>query len=103
KELEILSTSEESGLYIAATKDNRQIFVMGHSEYDTNTLKNEYLRDVNKGLSIDIPKHYFKDDDPNNEPLSLWKAHSCLLYTNWLNIVYQETPFDINEIKGISQ
>lgn len=99
KELEILSTSEESGLYIAATPDNRQIFVMGHSEYDTNTLKNEYFRDLNKGLEIEIPKHYFKDDDPNKEPVSLWKAHSSLLYTNWLNIVYQETPFDINEIK----
>ena len=99
KELEILSTSEESGLYIAATPDNRQIFVMGHSEYDTNTLKNEYFRDLNKGLEIEIPKHYFKDDDPNKEPVSLWKAHSSLLYTNWLNIVYQETPFDINKIK----
>jgi homoserine O-succinyltransferase len=98
--LEILSTSEEAGLYIAATKDNRQIFVMGHSEYDTNTLKNEYLRDVEKGLDIEIPKHYFKDDDPNKEPVALWKAHSSLLYTNWLNnIVYQDTPFDINEIK----
>ena len=104
KALEILSTSEESGLYIAATKDNRQIFVMGHSEYDTDVLKNEYLRDKNKGLDIDIPKHYFKNDNPDNEPVALWKAHSSLLYTNWLNnIVYQQTPFDINKISEISQ
>lgn len=99
KDLDILSVSEESGLYIAATKDCSQVFVMGHSEYDTNTLKNEYFRDVQKGLDIEIPKHYFKDDNPANEPVALWKAHSSLLYTNWLNhIVYQETPFDVNEI-----
>ncbi len=71
---------------------------MGHSEYDNNALKNEYFRDLEKGLPIEIPKHYFKDNDPKKEPVALWKAHSSLLYTNWLNIVYQETPFDINEI-----
>lgn len=99
KELNILSSSEEAGLYIVATKDNRQIFVMGHSEYDTNTLKNEYFRDVEKGLDIEVPKHYFKDDNPKNEPIALWKAHSSLLYTNWLNnIVYQDTPYDIEQI-----
>lgn len=94
-ELMILSESEESGVYIVVSKDGRQIFVMGHSEYDSNTLKNEYFRDINKGLDIDLPKNYFIDNDPNKKPLSLWKAHSSLLYTNWLNYyVYQNTPYD---------
>lgn len=99
KELNILSASEESGVYIVADDDGSQIFVMGHSEYDSDTLKNEYFRDVEKGLDIDIPKHYFKNDDPAQGPLSMWKAHSSLLYTNWLNYyVYQKTPYDLNEI-----
>lgn len=98
-ELNILSASEESGVYIVADDGGSQIFVMGHSEYDSDTLKNEYFRDVEKGLDIDIPKHYFKNDDPAEGPLSMWKAHSSLLYTNWLNYyVYQKTPYDINEI-----
>ncbi len=97
-ELTILSESEEAGVYIVANHNFRQIFVMGHSEYDSNTLKNEYLRDKEKGLDIEVPKNYFRDNDPNKEVLSLWKAHSSLLYTNWLNFVYQETPYDINEI-----
>ncbi len=99
KGLNILSASEESGVYIVADDDGSQIFVMGHSEYDSDTLKNEYFRDLEKGLDIDIPKHYFKNDDPKEGPLSLWKAHSSLLYTNWLNYyVYQKTPYDLNEI-----
>ena len=99
KELNILSKSDESGLYIVANNDFSQIFVMGHSEYETDTLANEYFRDKNKGLDIEIPKHYFKNDDPEQGPIALWKAHSSLLYTNWLNYcVYQKTPFDINKI-----
>ncbi len=97
-ELTILSESEESGVYIVANSNFRQIFVMGHSEYDSNTLKEEYLRDKEKGLDIQIPKHYFRDDNPDNEVISLWKAHSSLLYTNWLNYVYQVTPYDIDTI-----
>jgi homoserine O-succinyltransferase len=97
-ELTILSESSESGVYIVANSNFRQIFVMGHSEYDLNTLKNEYLRDKEKGLDIEIPKHYFTDDDPNKAVISMWKAHSSLLYTNWLNCVYQMTPYDINTI-----
>lgn len=97
-ELTILSESAESGVYIVANHNFRQIFVMGHSEYDSNALKNEYFRDKEKGLDIDVPKNYFKDNDPNKEVVSMWKAHSSLLYTNWLNFVYQETPYDINEI-----
>ena len=97
--LRVISESEEAGVYIAADYDGRQFFVMGHSEYEKNTLAAEYFRDVEKGLDIDIPKNYFEDDDPKKQPVSLWKAHSSLLYTNWLNYyVYQLTPYDINSI-----
>lgn len=99
EELEILSESEESGVYIAASHDGKRIFVMGHSEYDKYTLKNEYLRDKAKGLDTEIPKHYFKDDNPENEPIVKWKSHSNLLYTNWLNYyVYQETPYNLEAL-----
>lgn len=94
--LEILSESKDSGVYIVASKDGKQIFVTGHSEYDSNTLKNEYLRDKEKGLDIDIPKGYFKDNNPKNEPIVKWKAHSNLLFSNWLNYyVYQITPYEL--------
>lgn len=96
KEVEILSESLEAGVYIVASKDGRQIFVTGHSEYDPDTLKNEYERDLQKGLNIALPKNYFKDDDPNNEPVVTWRAHSNLLFNNWLNYyVYQITPFNL--------
>jgi homoserine O-succinyltransferase/O-acetyltransferase len=99
-ELEILSESEESGVYIVATRDGKQIFVTGHSEYDPHTLKAEYDRDIGKGMDIEVPRNYFPGDDPSKDPLVLWRGHSNLLYCNWLNYyVYQETPFDINEIK----
>lgn len=97
-QLTLLSESEDAGVYIVANKNFRQIFVMGHSEYDSDTLKGEYFRDKEKGLDIQVPKNYFKDNDPSKEVVSLWKAHSSLLYTNWLNYVYQLTPYDINEI-----
>ena len=94
-ELEILSLSEDAGVYIVASKDGKRIFVSGHSEYDPESLKNEYDRDISKGLDIKIPKNYYKDDNPNNEPIVRWKSHASLLYTNWLNyFVYQETPYD---------
>lgn len=100
KELEILTTSEDAGVYIVASKDGKQIFVTGHSEYDPDTLKSEYLRDIDKGLDINIPKNYFKADNPNNEPLVRWRSHANLLYSNWLNYyVYQETPYDLHSIK----
>lgn len=99
KELELLSESEESGVYIAASRDGKQIFVTGHSEYDPLTLKEEYERDLSKGLKIDMPKNYFKDDDPSKDPVVTWRGHSHLLFANWLNYcVYQETPYDINQI-----
>ncbi|MCH3964983.1 MAG: homoserine O-succinyltransferase [Clostridium sp.] len=98
-ELEILSESEEAGIYIAATKGGRDIFVMGHSEYDTLTLKQEYERDKASNLPIEIPKNYFPDDDTKKAPLSMWKGHANLLFLNWLNYyVYQETPYDLNKL-----
>ncbi len=99
-ELEILAASEEAGVYIVATEDGRQIFVTGHPEYDKNTLKREYERDLKKGLDIAKPKNYFPDDDPEQEPLVTWRSHSHLLFSNWLNYyVYQVTPYNLNEIR----
>lgn len=99
-ELEILSDSEEAGVYLVATKDGRQIFVVGHSEYDRDTLKREYERDVERRLNVDIPKNYFPGDDITKRPLLTWRSHANLLFYNWLNYyVYQQTPFDINEIR----
>lgn len=98
--LKILASSEEAGIYAVATEGGRQIFITGHSEYDANTLKNEYLRDLNEGKPISVPKNYFPDDNPEKEPLVTWRSHANLLYSNWLNyFVYQTTPYDITEIK----
>ncbi len=98
-ELEILSESDEAGVYIVASKDGRQIFVTGHSEYDAITLKEEYLRDVERGLSIQLPKNYFPENDPSRTPRVTWRSHANLLFINWLNYyVYQETPYDLNQI-----
>ncbi|MGG4220285.1 homoserine O-succinyltransferase [Paenibacillus jamilae] len=95
-ELEVLSESEEAGVYLVATLDGKQIFVTGHSEYDPLSLKWEYDRDVAKGLNVDVPKNYFPNDDPGRIPPSIWRAHANLLFSNWLNYyVYQETPYDI--------
>lgn len=95
-ELNILAESDEAGVYIVGTKNGKQIFVMGHSEYDPLTLKGEYDRDIDKGLDIDVPKNYFEDDNPEREPIVRWRAHANLLFSNWLNYyVYQETPYNI--------
>ncbi len=94
--LTVLAESEEAGIFLAMAKDGRQIFVMGHPEYDRITLDTEYKRDLAKGLAIDIPKNYYKNDDPSNKPDLVWRATSNNLYTNWLNYyVYQSTPFDL--------
>ena len=99
-ELKILASSEEAGIFVVATDKGRQIFVTGHSEYDANTLKNEYMRDKAAGLPIDIPKNYFPDDDDTKDPVVRWRSCANLLYSNWLNyFVYQTTPYDINEIE----
>ncbi|TAJ14863.1 homoserine O-succinyltransferase [Marinilabiliaceae bacterium JC017] len=92
--LMLLSDSSMAGAYIVMSADRRQIFVTGHSEYDSLTLKEEYDRDVNKGLSIKVPFNYFPDNDPSRKPVSVWRSHANLLYSNWLNYyVYQQTPF----------
>lgn len=99
-ELQIISTSKEAGIYIVASKDKKQIFVTGHSEYDSDTLKLEYERDINLGKDIEMPKNYFIDDNPKMAPVVRWRSHANLLFSNWLNYyVYQTTPYDINEIK----
>ena len=100
KGLKILASSKETGVYAVSTSKGKQIFVTGHSEYDKDTLKNEYLRDKDKGLEIDIPKNYFPNDDPSKEPIVSWRAHANLLFSNWLNyFVYQTTPYDIETIE----
>ena len=98
--LKIVASSEEAGVYACMTKRGRQIFVTGHSEYDADTLKKEYLRDKNAGLPIEIPKNYFPCDDDTKEPLVTWRSCANLMYYNWLNyFVYQTTPYNIDEIK----
>ncbi len=97
--LTVLASSDEAGAYIIADGSNRQIFITGHAEYDRDTLKNEYLRDKEKGLEIEVPKNYFPYDDPSLTPLITWKGHASLMYSNWLNFcVYQETPYDLNDL-----
>ncbi len=97
--LEILAESEDAGVYIITDKNERRFFITGHSEYDADTLQKEYLRDVEKGLDINVPQNYFPDDDPTKEPMVRWRAHANLLYSNWLNyFVYQTTPYDIKTI-----
>jgi len=94
-ELTLLAWSEQIGANIVLSNDNRQIFISGHLEYNPLTLKNEYDRDVAKGLEIEVPENYFPDNNPKNEPVIRWRAHASLLFTNWLNYyVYQVTPFD---------
>ncbi len=98
--LRILAESPEVGPHIISTENGRQIFILGHQEYDKETLENEYLRDKNKGLDIKVPANYFKDDDPEKEIMFRWRAHANLLFSNWLNYyVYQSTPYDLHEIK----
>lgn len=95
--LEVIAVSDEAGVFIAKSTDSRHFFVFGHPEYDTDTLAEEYFRDVKKGIDPEVPKHYFPNDDPTQKPLSNWRAAAQLLYTNWLNYyVYQATPYDID-------
>ena len=95
--LTILAESEEAGVFLCMAMDGRQIFVMGHPEYDRVTLDGEYKVDKGKGLDIKLPENYYPEDDPDNKPLLLWRAHANNLYTNWLNYyVYQATPYDLD-------
>ncbi len=95
-EITILAESDEAGLFLAMSDGGRKIFVMGHPEYDRVTLDAEYHRDLEKNLPIEIPRNYYRDDDPENMPLLMWRSHANNLYTNWLNYyVYQATPYDL--------
>ena len=99
-ELKVLASSPEAGVYAVKTDGGRQIFLMGHAEYDRDTLKKEYLRDVAAGADIQIPKHYFPNDDPAQTPVVTWRSCANLLYSNWLNYnVYQTAPYDIRDIQ----
>lgn len=98
-ELELIATSEQAGVFAVKTQDSRRFYIMGHPEYDPDTLAKEYRRDVEKGLDIDVPANYFPDNDPSRPPIVRWRSAGQLLYTNWLNYyVYQTTPYDIREI-----
>lgn len=97
--LKILASSPDAGIYAVMSKEGRQIFVTGHSEYDPETLRTEYLRDKNQGLPIHVPENYFPCDDDTREPIVRWRGHANLLFSNWLNyFVYQTTPYDIMDI-----
>ena len=97
KGLQILGESSEAGVYLVASEDKRQVFVTGHPEYDPTTLDDEYQRDVNAGLSPDVPLNYYRNDNPNNAPSSKWRSHGSLLFNNWINYyVYQITPFQLD-------
>lgn len=99
-DLDILTYSEEAGVHICADRDCRNFFVSGHSEYDRCTLAGEYARDLEKGINIDMPKNYFPNDNSNKLPTMNWRSTASLLFSNWVNyIVYQHTPFDLNELK----
>ena len=98
-DLQILASSDKTGVYAVYSKENRQIFITGHSEYDPETLKNEYLRDLSQGKPIAVPENYFPDNDPSMPPLVSWRGHAHLLFSNWLNyFVYQSTPYDIKKV-----
>ena len=96
-DLDILATSEQAGVYLAATKDKRNVFVTGHPEYDVDTLHNEYMRDTGEGMEPMIPVNYYPNNDPEQSPIASWRSHGHLLFANWLNYcVYQQTPYDLD-------
>ena len=102
--LKILAESEEAGIYAISNNGGSQIFITGHSEYDTDTLQREYLRDKTAGLPIHVPENYFPNDDDTKEPVSTWRSSAHLLYSNWLNyFVYQTTPYDLGQIGGAEE
>jgi homoserine O-succinyltransferase len=98
-QLAIQSESEEAGAFIITAHEGREIYVTGHLEYDSRTLDREYKRDVGKGLPIAVPKNYYPHDDPNKAPVVRWRAHAHLFFSNWLNFVYQGTPYKIEKIE----
>ncbi len=97
-DLDILATSEKAGVYLATTKDKRNVFVTGHPEYDVDTLGNEYQRDLEQGMEPMLPVNYYPEDDDTQQPIASWRSHGHLLFANWLNYcVYQQTPYDLND------
>lgn len=92
--LVVLADSDEAGVFLAASPDRRQVYVTGHPEYDVGTLADEYRRDMNAGMNPDIPYNYFPNNDPDLQPRCTWRSHSALLFSNWINFIYQETPYD---------
>ena len=98
-ELTVLAQSEQAGVYLIIGRNGREVYIMGHPEYDNDTLALEYRRDLEKGISPEIPENYFPDGNVNERPLNLWRGHANLLFSNWLNYcVYQETPYELNDI-----
>uniref|UniRef100_UPI0040481506 homoserine O-acetyltransferase/O-succinyltransferase family protein n=1 Tax=Shewanella sp. TaxID=50422 RepID=UPI0040481506 len=98
-DVEVLAESDEAGAYIAISSDNRNLFVMGHPEYQKDTLNDEYHRDIGQGLNPDIPQNYYRNNDPAQEPVARWHSHGSLLVSNWLNYyVYQLTPYDLTDM-----
>lgn len=103
-DIELLAYSEEAGAYLMASKDGRKVFVTGHAEYDADTLKKEYERDKAAGLEIEIPHNYFPGDNEQRAPKVTWRSHANLLFSNWVNYcVYQETPYDLDELSAREQ
>lgn len=99
-DLTLLSESPESGVYMVMARNGREFYITGHSEYSPLTLDTEYKRDISKGLPINMPQNYYRDNNPDNEPIVRWRSHANLLFTNWLNyFVYQETPYDLSKIQ----
>ncbi len=104
KDLKILASAEETGVYAVSTKKGRQIFITGHSEYDADTLKFEYDRDKSQGKPISVPKNYYPNDDDTKQPIVSWRGHAHLLFSNWLNyFVYQSTPYDVGKVDAIKK
>lgn len=104
KEISILSESQDAGMAIASSRGGRELYLTGHSEYPSLTLHQEYVRDLEKGLQLEIPENYYKDNNPNNPPLVRWTSHANLLFNNWLNyFVYQETPFNLSDVEHLEE
>ncbi|GHU33963.1 homoserine O-succinyltransferase [Spirochaetia bacterium] len=97
--LAIQSESPDAGVFVVTARDGREVYVTGHLEYDPLTLDAEYRRDRDKGLPINIPQNYYPDNDPTQKPIVRWRAHAYLFFSNWLNYVYQETPYDLNDLQ----
>lgn len=100
-ELQVLTESDEAGAYMVLSRSNRNLFVMGHPEYQKSTLKDEYERDLSQGLSPEVPQNYFTENDPSKQPIARWHSHGSLLVSNWLNYyVYQLTPYNLDDMSG---